>query len=464
MTQPIRAALLPLYLKLYDDVVPDMRARVEAFADTINERFGAAGLDMVRLPVCRIADEFREAITKAEREGAEALVTLHLAYSPSLESADALAGTSLPVVVCDTTPTFEFGPSQSAKEIMTNHGIHGVQDMCNLLRRNGKPFAIEAGHHEHSDVITRTVEQVRAAAAAHRMRTARVGRIGEPFAGMGDFAVEADVLQRTIGTETVPTSPTDIARHLPDVDDPAVAEELRADRERFDCSQVTEEEHLLTVQTCLAVRRWLEQQHLSAFTVNFLEITRANKLPVMPFLEASKGMSRGLGYAGEGDVLTAALVGALASTFGETSFTEMFCPAWKENCIFLSHMGEINLDLTAAKPVLQEKAWNYTDADAPVVAYAAFKPGPATFVDLAPGPNETYTLIVAPVEMVLDGDDSNFAGSIRGWFRPSIPLLKFLQQYSRAGGTHHAAVVYGDTAGLLGSMAGHLGWGVVRVG
>ena len=24
---------------------------------------------------------------------------------------------------------------------MFNHGIHGVQDMCNLLLRNGKPFS-----------------------------------------------------------------------------------------------------------------------------------------------------------------------------------------------------------------------------------------------------------------------------------------------------------------------------------
>jgi hypothetical protein len=35
--------------------------------------------------------------------------------------------------------------------------------------------------------------------------------------------------------------------------------------------------------------------------------------PVMPFLEFSKAMERGIGYAGEGDALTAVLVGALAS-------------------------------------------------------------------------------------------------------------------------------------------------------
>ncbi len=31
-------------------------------------------------------------------------MTLHLAYSPSLESSDVVAGTDLPIVVLDTTP------------------------------------------------------------------------------------------------------------------------------------------------------------------------------------------------------------------------------------------------------------------------------------------------------------------------------------------------------------------------
>ena len=65
----------------------------------------------------------------------------------------------------------------------------------------------------------------------------------------------------------------------------------------------------------------------------------------MPFLEISRLMERGIGYAGEGDVLTAALVGALMKVYAETTFTEMFCPDWKGNSIMLSHMGEINVCL-----------------------------------------------------------------------------------------------------------------------
>ncbi len=42
----------------------------------------------------------------------------------------------------------------------------------------------------------------------------------------------------------------------------------------------------------------------------------------------------------------------VTSTFPETTFTEMFCPDWKNESIFLSHMGEVNVDLIAEKPKL----------------------------------------------------------------------------------------------------------------
>ena len=89
----------------------------------------------------------------------------------------------------------------------------------------------------------------------------------------------------------------------------------------------------------------IEKEGLSAFTVNFREIRPENGLVVMPFVEASKAMARGVGYAGEGDVLTASITGALMRGFPETAFVEIFCPDWKQDKLLISHMGEYNLAL-----------------------------------------------------------------------------------------------------------------------
>ena len=191
--------LLPLYLELYDETSPNFSPMMRAFADETANRLESAGLKVYLTPVCRIESEFRAAVHAIEEAGAESIVTLHLAYSPSLECIDALMSTKLPVIVFDTTPTYDFAEKQDSTEVMANHGIHGVQDMCSMLRRRKKLYWVEAGHMDHSDVLERVAKRARAASAAAAFRRARIGIIGKPFKGMGDFYVSADELRSSLG-------------------------------------------------------------------------------------------------------------------------------------------------------------------------------------------------------------------------------------------------------------------------
>lgn len=467
-----RVGLLPLYLELYDERVPGMRAVLEPFLARVADGLGEEGLDCLRAPVCRLNSEFEEAVASFEAEDADCIVTLHLAYSPSLESADTLARTSLPIVILDTTMDHEFGTGVSPDRISYNHGIHGVQDMASVLRRRGKPFAIAAGHVSESDVLRRAADMARAARAARRLGSMKVLRIGESFSGMGDFAVAEDVLKRVLGVTVEQIGVHDLAARAAIVTDDDIEEEMARDRERFEIA-ADEACHRRSVRVGLVLRRLLEERGYGAFSMNFLAFGSAQEpIDTVPFLEASKAMERGLGYAGEGDVLTASvvggLVGALGGAFGETTFTEMFCPDWKGNSIFLSHMGEINPAVAAAKPRLCEKPFPYTPAHNPAVLACALRPGPAVLVNIAPGPEDTFTLLVAPVEVLEDADNPAMRSTIRGWIRPRRPVAEFLEDYSRHGGTHHCALVFpgprgGDLTEALEAFAMFAGLGFHRL-
>jgi len=459
----LKIGLLPLYIKLYDDSWPELRAGVDGFYQTIAGELQKRELEVVTAPVCRIRAEFESAVKLFEAEEVDAIVTLHLAYSPSLESAGVLAGTKLPLIILDTTPVFDFSPAQNPDEILYNHGIHGVQDMCNLLLRNGKSFLIEAGHWEKSDVLDRIKGCVMAVKLAGNIKNARVGRLGGAFKGMGDFALPDAVLKSAIGIETVEYNYFEGSRFFHEITDEQIEKEIERDRLDFIAEHLNNDVYRQSTKANLAVRKWIERNSLTAFTANFMGITKSCGIPCMPFLEASKAMARGIGYAGEGDVLTAALTGALLSAFPETSFVEMFCPDWKNNSIFISHMGEMNINLAAEKPVLKEKDYPFTDADNPVVAYGRFKGGEAIFVNLAPVKCNTLTLILSPVEMLEPEGEDRMEDSIHGWFKPKVPVEEFLSAYSKHGGTHHAAIVYGNAMDVLKNFAGIMGWGLVVI-
>lgn len=103
-----KVGLLPLYLELYDRTDPQIRPAIDACRMKVANALKAQGMEVIHVPVCRIEPEFREAVREFEKQDADAIVTLHLAYSPSLESEKALAETKLPIIVLDTTPDYYY--------------------------------------------------------------------------------------------------------------------------------------------------------------------------------------------------------------------------------------------------------------------------------------------------------------------------------------------------------------------
>jgi L-arabinose isomerase len=452
-----RVGLLPLYLALYDEQLPEARTDLAAFLPQVQAALEMQGVQVTVAPICRVRGECARALHDLEASRIDLLVTLHLAYSPSLEAIETLCSTSVPVLLLDITPDLEFGREVNPARLMANHGIHGVQDLANLLCRRKRAFEIVAGHLASPPVLQRVEQVARAAVSARALRDARVLRVGPVFPGMGDFQVTPEVLRARLGIHSEEIPVVALASDVKAVTEEAMEAEVAADQAAFDvdCDPAV---HRRSVRLGLGLRRCLERGAFTAFSMNFLAFDLPNDpITTVPFLECSKAMARGLGYAGEGDVLTAALVGALQAGIGPATFTEMFCPDWAGGTIFLSHMGEFNPALAAERPRLYEKPFPFTPALPPACLACAPTPGPATLVNLAPGPDDTFRLIIAPIEVLSDTTNPQFADWIRGWFRPARPVADFLEAYSRVGGTHHCALVLGDQRAALLSFARLIG-------
>ena len=458
-----KIGLLPLYLELYDKSVPNIRGRINGFVDIIEKELEKRCVEAVCSDVCRIKPEFEQAVRMFERQNVDAIVTLHLAYSPSLESCEALAATSLPIIILNTTPTYVFDNQTPVEEIMFNHGIHGVQDLCNMLKRNNKAYHIESGHWLNSDVIDRVASWAKAASLSRLMKTAKVGILGEPFDGMGDFAVPFEVMKQDIGINTITFDFNDAKELVNSVSEQDILDEIELDKRRFLTDAIPYDTHYRSVKIGLALRKWLMDKKLNAFTVNFQSITNDSAFNVMPFLEIEKQMATGMGYAGEGDVLTAALSGTISSVFKDTSFTEMFCPDWKNNTIFLSHMGEMNISLASSKLELVEMDFPYTSAYNPAIAYGMYKPGQVVLINLAPDLSGNYTFILSKGRIIEVSGEDSMKHSIHAWFEPEIEISDFLTEFSMAGGTHHSVLCYTNKFETFKRFGQMMGWNTITI-
>ena len=94
-------------------------------------------------------------------------------------------------------------------------------------------------------------------------------------------------------------------------------------------------------------------------------------------------------------------------------------------------------------------------ADDPAIVLAPFKPGRVIFLSLNPAPGGRYEIFSAGGSMLYTPNDNRQNYVVSGWFRPDQALPEFLEAYSRAGGMHHAALIYadGDTADTVAALA-----------
>lgn len=456
----IKVGLLPLYIKLYDDNGVN-RTLLDEFYQLAIEKLEKAGLEIIDAPVCRIKSEFKSAVENFEKENANAIITLHLAYSPSLECVDALCDTDLPIVIMDTTKDYSLSSEYSKSPVGSNHGIHGVMDMCNLLKRRGKKYSVVAGHFDGSDVLKRTVDCVKACVSAKALCGLKVGSFGNSFDGMGDFIIEEQTLKERFGVQKVKISDQEMKSAANSVTEKEIEDELNRYKNDFIIDENVDAAALnLSIKASLATRKIIKEKELDAFSVNFLDVGM-NNLGNMPFIEACLQMQNGVGYAGEGDILTASFVGALLKTYSDVSFVEIFCPDWKENRLLISHMGEMNYGLLRAKPKLFTAPFRYSDAGTLAKAVGAFKDGKAIYCNVFRVEKEKFVMSVSEVDVTYV--EGQVEKSIRGWITPKTDIAQFLEKLSENGAIHHGFMVYDVDLKAMKSFGETLNMEVIEI-
>jgi len=450
-----KVGVLMTLLELYRNAHPEMPAKFgEMWRGFIADAVGDAA-ELHFSEVAHTSAEVAAEVTACEEAGCDLLVVLPMAYAASGSARDALAATPLPLLVLSTTRDATLPHDMSGDHIMANHAMHGVQDLANVLARAGRDFELVAGHHADSAFRERLRAVVKAAAGAAFLREGTAGRIGEPFEGMLDFSFDPEESNEHLGFEVEGVDPAELAGFAGAVTDDEAARMAEWARGRFELgADLTDDELLTSARWSLGLENLVEAKGLGAFSMNFLALAAVGA-GTMPFLGASRLMSRGVGYAGEGDVLTAALGAAVARVAaGEATFTEMFCPDYARDEVLLSHMGECNFELAnASRPVkLVAKPFNYGECARPAVPVFQLRPGTVTLASLTEWPDESFRIVAARCEIIDAPEHANLQ-SPHSRISFGRALGGFLEDYSRAGGTHHLALGYGDLVREFRSLA-----------
>jgi L-arabinose isomerase len=456
----LRIGILLPVADLYHRLWSDIDQVLEYLAAQVACTLRGAGFDIFCSRAVSVPQDVETACGDLEGKGIDLLIVAMGPYCSSGVLAPALVESRVPVLLwpMQSIRTLE-SEKYDAETVKLNHGVHGVQDLANVLGKAAKPFGVIHGHYEHLDFVGHLKGWAQAGRVIRSMQHANPVQVGGHFEHMLDLQIGEDQFIRRMGIIPELVSTSEFADLTTEITQEQIAKCVERYRRTFELEpgsgfSLLEEK---TARGEAALRVLLEQGDSHACGLNFLELCNEERIADGLHVAASMLMSEGLGYAGEGDWVTSVLVRGMQQGFGVASFSEIFSIGYDDNRLLLKHWGEGNFAMARAKPRLLVS--RFTDrciAEFAIVDFD-FEPGPATLVNLNSTPDGRGRLV--SISGRIDEDHLPKIDGPRGVFQPDRgSVCDLLSEYAYAGGSHHLALVKGTPVDVLEKVCRLAGW------
>lgn len=295
-----KAGLLALTLEYYETLVPDLRASREAWLRRAAIPALEQGFDVVFNGAVFRRAEIEAAMAELEAAGVDFLIVVLLTYAPSQVALPALVRTRLPIVIWNTQELAGVNHTFTVEAMIDNHGVHGTQDLANVLTRAQVPFHYLTSLPDDPAALAELGDFAAAAAAVRRLRSARIGLIGYPFPGMGDFAVDSTHLAATLGCSWMNLSVEDYIGRAAAAARGEVAALINRYHRLYDvAADVTAPDLGCAARAELAFRGMVKEHRLEALTYQFMAFGEDERVSTLPFVAASRLMAEGVGFGGK---------------------------------------------------------------------------------------------------------------------------------------------------------------------
>jgi len=463
-TEKAKVGLLGLMFDLYDRW-PELKPMMAEFAEELVNTLSPFA--EVAFPgVCNTREQVDQAVADFEAGEKDLLMVVLLTYAPSHIALPALGHTRLPILIFNTQQLYAVSQDTLSMDTTKNHGMHGVQDLANVLLRARREFHIVTGHYKDERTLAEVKSWCDAARTVSFVRHMQVGLLGYPMEGMGDFGIDETAFLTQVGTEVRHIAMKAVAERAKAAPKDEILKQMAEDREHFQFQEdITKEEHEASSRLEWALRDTLCERGMHGFASHFMAVGEDGWLDTLPFLAASKLLAEGYGFGGEGDVTSAAAVAMMRELTGAANFTEMFTMDLAGNSALMMHMGEGNWKMARKdEPIhLLRSTLGLVDLRVdPLLLAFSLEPGEVTLVSLTTLADGKLKFIVTEGQVV-DFPYIADLGRPHYKFRPDGELSDFLTRFSMEGGSHHQAMAYGQWTGTVEKVAALLGIECARV-
>jgi L-arabinose isomerase len=331
-------------------------------------------------------------------------------------------------------------------------------EIASVLNRSKIPFELISGYLQEEAVWKEVHEFMEALQLQKAMMQNRVGLLGHYYNGMLD--VYSDVTQQaaTFGNHFEILEMGMLKQRRDAVTDAEIKNKMTDFQTSFDVSADCETAELeRAAKTAVALEKLVADNQLGSLAYYYEGVGDAAYLDIVTSLIPGLTLLTGrhVPVAGEYEVKNVQAMKLMDLLGCGGSFSEFYAMDFNDEIILLGHDGPAHFAIADGKVGLVPLPVYHGKPGKGLSIQMKVKSGPVTLLSVCQNGDGNIFLLVA--EAVSEDGPTLQIGNTNSRYRFNIPIRQFINEWSKAGPSHHCAIGVGHKASVLKKYARLIG-------
>ena len=335
-----------------------------------------------------------------------------------------------------------------------------VPEIASVLSGAGIRYEIVTGHLDDGSTWDEIRSWVDAAKVARGMKDARLGLLGHYYCGMLDVYTGIQRIPAAFGTHVELLEMDELAAIRNGITEAEVDSKVGEFHDKFDVDEgCSEYEVRRAARTSAALDKLVDRHGLDLMAYYYEGAPGSEHEDIVTSVIAGNTLltGRGIPVAGEYEVKNALAMKIMSLLGAGGSFSEFYAMDFEDDVVLLGHDGPAHYLMSEGKVELVPLPVYHGKPGKGLSIQMSVRNSEVTLLSVCEGRGGFY-LLVAEGETV-PGDVLEI-GNTNSRYRFPCGMKSFIEQWSKAGPSHHCAVGIGHVADKLQKLAFLLGIGI----